>query len=476
MLERFIEAKQDELAALRAAQGAGTLPPICRCARPRFSATLKQAARAAVIAEYKVASPSRGLINDSVTPRSAAMQYAAAGADAVSILTEEKYFRGRLENLSAAAAAGVPMLRKDFIFDWLQIRQTAATPAAAVLLIVRLTPDAEVLRALREAAESYGIEAVVEVCADGELSIARESGAKIIQVNSRDLETLAVDRRTALHMARARRAGEIWIAASGIASAAHIVAAHEAGYDAVLIGTALMEDGRPGRALRLMLGGRQRPSLCVKVCGMTSQEDVTAAADAGADMVGFIFAPESKRAVTADAVAKIETPATVKRVGVVTGNDTDEILRLVDTARLDMVQMHGGQSDECCAAVAKEVSVARVLWIGGADTAQTMAARAIEAARCADIVLIDGGTSGGGSGVQADVEALTELSNTGIPWILAGGLDADNVEAAVSRCDPDGVDLNSGVEVRPGVKDAEKMKRAIKAARMARKVLQVKGD
>ena len=265
LLERFRTAKQAEVAALQALQAQSALPPVYEGQRPDFAAALAHRAPEsplAVVAEYKRASPSRGVICESLEVEDVASQYAAAGASAVSVLTEEAFFRGRLEYLARAADPAlytgprVPLLRKDFIFDPLQVRATAATPASALLLIVRLTPDAATLRALREQAESYGIQAVVEIFDAEDLRLARESGARIIQVNARDLESLAVDRDACLKLIRAcpPASGELWIAASGMSSADHLRAAASAGYHAALVGSALMEGGAPGEALAALLG------------------------------------------------------------------------------------------------------------------------------------------------------------------------------------------------------------------------------
>lgn len=214
-----------------------------------------------VIAEFKQASPSRGPICRSLTVEEAARQYVAAGAGALSILTERRFFAGELDFLGRAAACcpGTPLLRKDFIFDPLQVRATAATPAAALLLIVALTPDTALLRRLREQAESLGMQAVVEVCGKKDLVLARESGARIIQVNARDLDTLRVDRQACLELARQcpPERGEIWIAASGMDRREHLEEAARAGFSAALVGTALMQEGQPGAALRRLLRGRE---------------------------------------------------------------------------------------------------------------------------------------------------------------------------------------------------------------------------
>ena len=265
-LERFMEAKKDEVARLEA-MGAEAFAP-WRGERPSFVRALESGGEGplAVIAEYKRASPSRGVICESLEPEDAALQYALGGASALSVLTEERYFHGSLSYLFRMASAleregvRVPMLRKDFIFHPLQVAATLASPASAVLLIVRLTPDARLLRDLREQAEAGGVQAVVEVFDERDVALARESGARILQVNARDLASLRVDRKACLKLAGAcpPKDGELWIAASGMTCRSDLEEAAEAGFGAALVGSALMEEGCPGKALRRLLHGRGR--------------------------------------------------------------------------------------------------------------------------------------------------------------------------------------------------------------------------
>lgn len=265
-LDRFRVAKQSEIAKLRCLAEQGKLPePVPGKKHEQFCRAIgtpsgMSGARVAVIAEYKRASPSRGTIREDLDVGEVALQYAQAGASALSILTEEHHFHGNLDYLwqahaAFAANACPPLLRKDFIFDPLQVQATAATPAAALLLIVRLTPDAHLLRLLREQAEQAGMSAVVEVFDEEDLHLARESGARIVQVNARDLQSFAVDREACLQLARRcpPNSGEIWIAASGIDRAVHLTQAADAGFSAVLVGTALMEQGNPGNNLAALL-------------------------------------------------------------------------------------------------------------------------------------------------------------------------------------------------------------------------------
>lgn len=251
-LQRFIDAKQEELRALRQ-----HMPPPLPLRRPDFRAALLAPPPAGeplrVIAEYKRRSPSLGLINESLGAQEVAAQYAAGGASCMSVLTEERFFGGQVGDLVAAAPAGLPLLRKDFIFDELQVRATWATPAAALLLIVALTPDVARLRGLRELAEEQGLHAVVEIFTERELELARESGARIVQVNARNLETLRTDRRAGLQLAAQRLPGECWIAASAMQTRSHLDEAAAAGYNAALVGTALMQGDSPLRNLRRLL-------------------------------------------------------------------------------------------------------------------------------------------------------------------------------------------------------------------------------
>jgi len=244
-LERFKIAKEPEIQRLRAQP-----PPLLSgVSRPRFLAPRAEGERVRVIAEYKRASPSRGVICERYTPEQIAEIYTEGGASAISVLTEEVYFNGHLDFLQRVSArTALPLLRKDFIFDEAQVREAAATPASALLLIVALTPDISHLRDLRVLAEAFGMTAVVEVFDERELDIARTAGASVIQVNNRNLETLAVDASVTQRLVSQKLNGECWIAASGYETREQIDAL--ANYDAVLVGTALMASVNPCEALR----------------------------------------------------------------------------------------------------------------------------------------------------------------------------------------------------------------------------------
>ncbi len=254
MLERFRKAKAAEIAALQECAARGAMPRPFAGERPSFTGSLKAKAPPAVIAEYKRASPSRGDINLGLEPEQAAAAYAKAGAGALSVLTEREYFKGNTAYLERMTGPGLPLLRKDFILHPVQVDRTAAGPASAVLLIARMLDDA-MLRALLFRCLDLGLTPVTEVFDEKDLRRARSAGAPVIQVNSRDLDTLAVDLALSRRLAAFKQEGEFWIAASGINTRDELLELLDLGYDAALIGSSLMRGGDPGRELAALLQG-----------------------------------------------------------------------------------------------------------------------------------------------------------------------------------------------------------------------------
>lgn len=256
MLEKFRLAKEAEVRELLRLRDAGHVHAPWDRPRPGFGAALTRPGSSGIIAEYKRASPSRGDINLGVTPAEACAGYAGAGACALSILTESRYFKGDLSFLAEVAGLGLPLLRKDFIIHPLQVEATTATPASAILLIVRMFKDVSDLAMLHALCLTQGLEPVVEVFDERDLDRAKEIGSTIIQVNNRDLDTLTTDLGRCLDMVRRKEEGEIWIGASGIATLEQVRELKSAGLDALLIGTALMQHGDPGQGLAALTGGR----------------------------------------------------------------------------------------------------------------------------------------------------------------------------------------------------------------------------
>ena len=202
--------------------------------------------------------------------------------------------------------------------------------------------------------------------------------------------------------------------------------------------------------------------LVVKICGRTRPEDVLGCTEAGADLLGFIFAAKSPRCLTpAQAAALPRT--TAKRVGVFVEQSLDEVLRIMDEAGLDLAQLHGGQDRDFCRAVGPE-RVIRCFWPKKHPDMASLAGELASFEGAIRYALLDAGTSGGGHGVSLDFAPLATLAPP-MPWLLAGGLGPDNVAEAVRLARPSGLDLNSGVESSPGLKELGKVRRSLWAVK-----------
>jgi indole-3-glycerol phosphate synthase len=254
ILARIVTRKREELALSRIPMDA--MEKQARemaSGRRDFRAALRRRSPA-IIAEMKKASPSRGVLAGNFDPAARARDYQRGGAAALSVLTDETFFQGSLADLKAArAAVDLPVLRKDFTLDECQVVEAAAHGADAILLIVAILDEPRV-RALRAAAERYGMAAVVEVHDDQELDIAQAAGADVIGVNNRDLRTFAVDLETSIRLAKRIPAAVLKIAESGIRSAADVTRLTAAGFDAMLVGEHLMKSPDPAAAISALAG------------------------------------------------------------------------------------------------------------------------------------------------------------------------------------------------------------------------------
>ena len=241
------------------------------------------------IAEIKRRSPSLGDIRPDADPAQIAAGYERAGAAAISVLVDER-FGGDWSDLRAArSSVATPLLAKGFFSTDEHLRTAKEAGADAVLLLLRDLDDGETTR-LIALAEELELDTLVEAHDAPELERAIALGAPVIGINARDLATFEIDRRTQLELVARIPSDRIAIAESGISNRAQGAAAELAGADAILVGSALMQASDPAAKLAELLA---RP--LVKVCGLTREEDVAAAADAGADLAGFVLAKESPR-------------------------------------------------------------------------------------------------------------------------------------------------------------------------------------
>ncbi|MQA30156.1 MAG: indole-3-glycerol phosphate synthase TrpC [Luteitalea sp.] len=225
--------------------------------RPRpgaFRQAVGRAGRVNIIAECKRRSPSRGVLRADYNPVSLAAGYAAAGAAAISVLTEPTFFDGALEHLAAVrGAVDTPLLRKDFIVSEYQLLEARAAGADAILLIVAALSPGELGSLLRRA-EGLGLDALIEVHSARELAIALDAGAAVVGVNNRNLRTLAVDVHASEELIASMPPQVIAVSESGLMSAGDLRRLAALGYRAFLIGERFMTDPDPGAALGALIG------------------------------------------------------------------------------------------------------------------------------------------------------------------------------------------------------------------------------
>jgi indole-3-glycerol phosphate synthase len=219
-----------------------------------LKAVLDQTPPPVIIAEIKKASPSKGLLAPDLDPMNLALDYQANGAAALSVLTERKYFLGAPELITQLRPhLQIPILRKDFILEMIQVYESAAIGADALLLIVATLP-AGMLRALLLLTQNLGLEALVEVYTKEELTRALGAGASLIGINHRNLRTFEVDMNRALELAPLVPPGVTVVAASGLNRREDLVRLEKAGIKAFLIGESLVKATSPGEKLRELAG------------------------------------------------------------------------------------------------------------------------------------------------------------------------------------------------------------------------------
>jgi indole-3-glycerol phosphate synthase/phosphoribosylanthranilate isomerase len=383
---------------------------------PRFADALSKPGLSA-IAEFKRRSPSLGDIRPDARVDDVVRRYATNGAAAISVLVDEQ-FAGTVDDLRAArATTGVPLLAKGFFSTEEHMRELKEAGADAVLLILRDLDDGTTTRLLAYASE-LGMDALVEAHDADELQRAMAIDAPVIGINARDLSTFEIDLRGQLRLVAQAPKDRIVIAESGVHTRAQGAAAELAGADAVLVGTSLMRAQDPGAKLRDLL---VRP--LVKVCGLTRQEDVDAALDAGADLFGFIHVDASPR--RSDVV--LDVPDTHLAVSVFV-EETRE-------TPADLIQFY---PDRGTGVRGREALLLREgVQVGTLLDQPWDAHDALHWSRAA--------------------EAKGRI-------MLAGGLGPENVRDAIAAVRPWAVDASSSLESEPGVKDHARVRAYVEAA------------
>mmetsp|Transcript_27003 Transcript_27003/g.39101 ORF Transcript_27003/g.39101 Transcript_27003/m.39101 type:complete len:614 (-) Transcript_27003:1763-3604(-) len=507
----------------------------------------------ALAGEFKRASPSKGDIATNLNAGEQAAKYASSGASTISVLTETRWFKGSLDDLTEARIQTTgqsynrpAILRKDFVINKYQIIEAASCGADTILLIVAVTP-ADLLKELIDYARSIGMEPLVEVHAGIELDVALGAGAKVIGVNNRNLHTFQMDLSTTDVAAEELKkrdlsfnhdlAGESekpeysLCSLSGMSSAHDVDRYRQVGVGMCLIGESLMRAADPSAAIQALClhpddyASQTAQSVAgsaytagtklVKVCGITNPDDALVACRSGASLIGVIFAEKSKRKVSPEQASDVvnavrgfgersnretislpnidrmsSTQALVAKsralemaarrplvVGVFQNQEPEFIREMVEKCGLDLVQLHGKEGMKAASVENCGVPAIRVVDIetgkdgnGGAPTDITKALLDSVTSDPIAILLdtsIKGSKEGGGTGVTFDWGIAEDVQNSGLPVIIAGGLKPDNVDDAVTKIRPWGIDVSSGVEEKPGKKNVDKVQTFVQSAKQA---------
>jgi indole-3-glycerol phosphate synthase/phosphoribosylanthranilate isomerase len=381
----------------------------------RFREALSEPGLAA-IAEVKRRSPSAGDLRPDADPARLAVEFERAGAAAVSVLVDERFGGSPADLAAARSASRLPLLAKGFFSSTTELAELRRLGADAVLLLLRNLDDACVRDLLARAAE-LGLDALVEAHDAEELERAVELDAPVIGINARDLATFEIDRRAQLKLVEDAPSDRVIVAESGIASRAQGAEAELAGADAILVGSALMRAPDPAAELAELIS---RP--LVKVCGLTREEDVAAAAEAGADFAGFVLARETPRR----APRALPVPETMLSVAVHVGEVGEEA---------DLVQLYARET-------------------GHRARDGVLLRNGREVARVVDRPW-----------QEDDPTHLERARDAGGRVVLAGGLSPENVQEAIAAVRPWAVDASSSLESAPGIKDHARVRAYVEAAR-----------
>ena len=432
------EIEASRRADLASSFGGVTLESLrCRAqptSRSLANALGKQGSR--FILEIKRGSPSGGAIRPTADVAALARGYAGV-ADALSVLTESRHFGGSLEDLKLARRYfDGPILAKDFFLDPRQVVEARIAGADAILVMLSMVGD-ETARALIDEAARLRMDALVEVHDEPQMRRANALGAQIIGINNRDLRDLSIDLATTERLANLA-AGRLLVSESGICSRSDVgrLAGH---VDAFLVGTSLMKAADPAEAARELMFGR------VKLCGLRTSEDIAAAT--AATHVGFVFAPESPRALSIGQAFQLEG-GTQRRVGIFRNSSIEGVAETAAMLGLDAVQLHGDEQPDYVRTLARRLLPDCEIW-----KAIAVGASAPTDFEAADRLLFDSGA--GGTGRTFDwsvVEGHPRLSKS----LVAGGIGPANAAAAVAL-GAFAIDVGSAVDARPGTKSPGKV-------------------
>jgi tryptophan synthase beta chain/phosphoribosylanthranilate isomerase len=441
-----------------------------------------------LIAELKRSSPSAGRIaadDEDLIVRARA--YQAGGAAAISVLCETHWFGGSVEDLRRVReAVSVPVLAKEFVVDARQLPMLRAAGADLVLLLAVLHP-ADALRDLVRRAFDLGLEPLVEVHDEAELDSALPTDARLIGINNRDLRTLDVDTERADRLRASVPEDRILIAESGVRDPSTAARWRALGFDAALVGEALMRTDDPKAAAAAFVSAGRQPDdpanvarrPFVKICGLTDAAAIHAAVRSGADAIGLNVVDGTPRALSVEEAAHLATIARTvgqPRIVLVTADASDDLLdEAVGAVDPDAIQYSG--TEPASRVVAGSRPAWRTLHVRAGGSADEAVATGRELlGRGVERLLVDtaGGPHPGGTGLRADASVAIDIARE-LPVLLAGGLTAANVAQAVRDIPAVGVDVSSGVEA-PRTEGTRARKDPVKVALFVKRAKAARDD
>ncbi len=401
--------------------------------------------RTGFVLECKKASPSQGLIRPNFDPVTIAAVY-GAHADAISVLTNQRFFQGTHDDLAAVrTSVSVPVLCKDFVIDPWQVREARAHGADAILLMLSVLDD-ETYRACATEARRLSVDVLTEIHSGDELDRALALEAQIIGINNRDLRTFVVDRIVTAQLAPRVPTDCIVVCESGIESHQDVLAVRDH-CDAFLVGTSLMREPALGHAVARLIYG------VTKVCGLTRGVDAQMAASAGATHGGMVFAAESPRAITLPEASAVRAAAGLNWVGVFVNAPPSEIVDTVRALDLRAVQLHGEEDRRTVRSLRDRLPAHTEVWkaIRVRDAIRSLAQTG------ADRLVLDTyhHSARGGTGHTFDWELARTFPDRD-QSLLSGGL-TPALAAQADGVGTWGLDVNSGVESAPRRKDPSKL-------------------
>jgi len=408
----------------------------------------------AFILECKKASPSKGLIRNNFNLDYIASVYNHY-ANAISVLTDEKYFQGNLDFIHQVRKhVSQPILCKDFIISTYQVYLARYYEADAILLMLSVLDNASYIE-LSTLAHSLNMGVLTEASTTSEIERAITLGAKVIGINNRNLKNLTTDLNRTKQLAPSIPKNITIISESGLYTNQQVrtLSQYANGF---LIGSSLMAENDLELAVRKVIYGE------IKICGLTSAEDALQAYQAGATFGGLIFAEHSPRYIDQKQALNIITGAPLRYVGVFQNHTIHQIITIVNALSLSAVQLHGEEDQEYINSLRAQLPTSVQIWKAYGVNKQfpQLIENNVDRHLCDSQIE----NQSGGTGKPFNWEILT--GNT--PIMLAGGLSPDNIHQAASLgCL--GLDLNSGVESSPGKKDTQKLKLVFKRLRQYKK-------